>query len=58
VTYANGKLNLLIRTEGKAKDVGYTMGMSFVKIREGQVQHNRNNRLKLENNKSKVNYYE
>lgn len=52
------KLNLLIRTEGKAKDVGYTMGMSFVKIRDGQVQHNRYNRTKLENNKYKVNYHE
>ena len=34
------------------------MGMSFVKIREGQVQHNRYNRTKLENNKYKVNYHE
>jgi len=58
VTYANGKLNLLIRTGRKAKDVGYAMGMSFVKIREGQVQHNRYNRTKLENNKYKVNYHE
>ena len=58
MTYANGKLNLLIRTGRKAKDVGYAMGMSFVKIREGQVQHNRYNRTKLENNKYKVNYHE
>ena len=29
-----------------------------VKIRDGQVQHNRYNRPKLENNKSKVNYHE